>query len=319
VKKRYFVTGATGCIGAWVVKNLIESGEEVFALVRSNLDKLNLIMDSDDIAKVHIVQGDIYDSNAVERAVADNGITNIIHLAAMQLPLCKANPILGAKVNVVGTINIFEAAVKAGLKKIVYASSTAVYGYAQEYKGGVYTHSSPLIPHSLYGVYKVDNEWSAKVYFAEHGLSSIGIRPFVVYGPLRDQGMTSTPTTAMKMAIKGKPYQISYGGEFGFQYVDDSAKAFILASNVAFEGAEAYNLGGENVTMDRVIDAIELALPAAKGAITYIDTPLPFPSQAKSDELAKLIGPVCTTPLEKGVAQSIAIFKEKQEYISSIK
>ncbi len=315
VKKRYFVTGATGCIGAWVVKNLIESGKEVFALVRGNLDKLNLIMDKDDIAKVHIVKGDIYDGDLLEKAVADNGITDIIHLAAMQLPLCKANPILGAKVNVVGTINIFEAAYKAGLKKVVYASSTAVYGYAHEYEGGVYTHNSPLIPHSLYGVYKVDNEWSAKVYYEEQGLSSIGIRPFVVYGPLRDQGMTSTPTTAMKMAIKGQPYQISYGGEFGFQYVDDSAKAFILASNVEFSGAEVYNLGGENVTMDKVIIAIEQALPGAKGLITYIDKPLPFPSQAESDELEKLVGSVCTTPLAEGVAKSIAIFKAKQEYI----
>ena len=315
MKKRYFVTGATGCIGAWVVKNLIESGEEVFALVRGNLDKLNLIMSKVDIAKVHIVRGDICNSSLIEKAIADNGITNIIHLAAMQLPLCKADPILGAKVNVVGTINIFEAAIKAGLSKLVYASSTAVYGYAQEYEGGVYTHHSPLIPHSLYGVYKMDNEWSAKVYYEQQGLSSIGIRPFVVYGPLRDQGMTSTPTTAMKMAVKGKPYEISYGGEFGFQYVDDSAKAFILASNVECKGAQVFNLGGENVTMDKVIAAIEKAVPQAKGLLSYIDTPLPFPRQADSTEFSKLVGPVCTTPLEEGIAQSIAVFKEKQEYI----
>lgn len=308
-KDRYFVTGATGCIGAWTVKNLIESGEEVFVLVRSNLDKLKLIMSSEDIAKAHIINGDICDGALLERALVDNKITNVIHLAAMQLPLCRNNPILGAGVNVVGTVNMFEAVRKAGIKKLVYASSTAVYGYPSEYQGGMFTHDSPLIPHSLYGVYKVANESTAKVYFEELGISSIGIRPFVVYGPLRDQGMSSTPTTAMKMAVKGEPYEISYGGEFGFQYVDDTAKAFIRASVVEFQGAKVYNLGGSTVTMQEVIAAIEAVIPEATGLITYRNNALPFPRQAENNELTKLIGKVCGTPIIDGIRQSIALFR----------
>ena len=311
MKKRYFVTGATGCIGAWIVKNLVESGEEVFALVRGgSLEKLSLIMDPADIEKAHVIQGDISDAALLEKAIADNGITNVLHLAAMQLPLCHEDPVQGAKTNVVGTVNMFEAVRKAGLNKLVYASSTAVYGYASEYPGGIYNHDSPLIPHSFYGVYKVDNEQSAKVYYKEKGISSIGIRPYVVYGPLRDQGMSSTPTTAMKKAVRGEAYEISYGGEVGFQYVDDTAKAFIRASNAEFEGAQAYNLGGTPVTIAEVVEAIETVLPEAKGLITHREDTLPFPRQADAGELAKLIGPVCDTPLLEGVRQSIQIFQK---------
>ena len=314
--KKYFITGATGCIGGWVVKNLVERGEEVYALVWGDgLDKLKLIMDDSDIAKVHVIEGNICDAQLLENIITENGITHVIHLAAMQLPLCRENPILGANVNVTGTVNMFEAVRKAGLNKLVYASSTAVYGYASEYPGGVFRHDSPLMPHSHYGVYKAANEGTAKVYFEELGISSIGIRPFVVYGPLRDFGMTSTPTTAMKMAVRGEAYEISYGGAFGFQYVDDTAKAFIRSVDIEHEGCEVFNLGGIPVTMEEVAAAIEAALPEAAGLITHLGNVLPFPAQAENDELAKLIGPVCVTPLLEGVRQSIRIFRRKPEYI----
>jgi len=315
VKEQFFVTGATGCIGSWVVKNLIETGCEVHALVRGgNLDKLKLIMSDAEISKVHILRGDISDGDLLEAYFGKNRIRHIIHLAAMQLPLCRANPRLGARVNVEGTVNIFETAKKNGIHDVVYSSSTAVYGKAGDYESGCFDHNSPLIPTSHYGVFKQANEWDAKVYYHDAGLSSIGIRPFVVYGPLRDQGMTSTPTLAMKSAVELKQYEITYGGKFEFQYVDDTAKAFIKAALCEHEGADAYNLGGETVDMKDVVKAIEDVLPRTKGLISYINTPLPFPQHANDRELEKLIGPVCTTPLSEGVKKSIEIFDKAIKY-----
>jgi nucleoside-diphosphate-sugar epimerase len=308
--KRFFVTGASGCIGGWVVKNLIESGEEVFALVRGgSLQKLSLIMPENEIAGIHIVKGDITDAALLSACMEEERIERIIHLAAMQLPLCRAYPRSGARVNVEGTINIFEAAKRSGIKSLVYSSSTAVYGTEAEYGSPCLEHEFPLKPHSLYGVYKQANEWSARVYYEIDGISSIGIRPYVVYGPLRDQGMSSTPTTAMKAAVKREKYEISFGGACDFQYADDTAKAFIRASMVDHRGADAYNLGGGPVTMKEIVGAIELCEPAAKGFITYIDTQLPFPPSASNVELERLIGPVCRTPLVEGVRKSMEIFR----------
>ncbi len=224
MEERFLVTGATGCIGAWVARNLIREGTFTAAFVRGgDLHRLRLIMEEDEISRIRVITGDIVDIGAIQRALAENGITRIIHLAAMQLPFCKADPPKGAAVNVQGTVNIFEAAKRCGIGHVVFASSTAVYGPRQEYPAGPLAHDAPLLPRSHYGVYKQANEGTAGVYWIEDGISSVGIRPYVVYGPGRDQGLTSTPTKAMLAAAAGKPFHITYGGRFGFQYADDTA------------------------------------------------------------------------------------------------
>jgi UDP-glucuronate 4-epimerase len=308
--ERFLVTGATGCIGAWTVRSLVREGIYTCALVRSgSLHRLKLIMSEEEISAVKFVRGDITDMNAIVNALSEHKITRIIHLAAMQLPFCKADPPLGAAVNVQGTVNIFEAAGRCGIRSVVYASSTAVYGMGGEYLPGPLAHDAPLKPRSHYGVYKQANEGTARVYWLDSGISSIGIRPYVVYGPGRDQGFTSTPTKAMLAAAAGKPYNISYGGRFGFQYADDASQAYIDAARVDFKGAEVFNLGGETVGMDDIIREIEASEPSARGTIMYTDKPLPFPEQIDNAPLIALLGGLRVTPLAVGVAESIRIFK----------
>jgi len=311
MEERFLITGATGCIGAWVVRDLVREGVFTCALVRGgSLYRLKLIMNEKEISGVKFIKGDITDIRAIEHALSEHKITHIIHLAAMQLPFCKADPPLGAAVNVQGTVNIFEAAGRCGIRSVVYASSTAVYGPGDEYPHGPLAHGAPLKPRSHYGVYKQANEGTARVYWFDNGISSIGIRPYVIYGPGRDQGLTSTPTKAMLAAIAGKSYNISYGGRFGFQYADDAAMAYIDASRVDFKGAEVFNLGGEAVGMDDIIREIEAAEPSASGIITYTDKPLPFPEQIDNAPLTSLLGTLRVTPLARGVAESIRIFKK---------
>ena len=274
------------------------------------MHRLKLIMSEKEISGVKFIMGDITDIKAIEHALTENKITHIIHLAAMQLPFCKADPPLGAAVNVQGTVNIFEAAGRCGIPGVVYASSTAVYGLCDEYPPGPLRHDAPLKPRSHYGVYKQANEGTAHVYWLDNGISSIGIRPYVVYGPGRDQGLTSTPTRAMLAAAAGKPYNISYGGRFGFQYADDAAKAYIDAARVDFKGAEVFNLGGETVGVDDIIREIEAAEPSARGTITYDNIPLPFPEQIDNEPLVALLGALRVTPLASGVRESIRTFKK---------
>jgi UDP-glucuronate 4-epimerase len=310
MEERFLVTGATGCIGAWTVKNLVRERIYTCAFTRGlSQHRLRLIMDSDEISRVRFIQGDIVDTELIRNTVSEHKITNIIHLAAMQLPFCKADPPLGAAVNVQGTVNIFEAAKKHGIGHVVYASSTAVYGPREEYPPGPLAHDAPLAPRSLYGVYKQADEGIAKVYWREDGITSIGIRPYVVYGPGRDQGLTSTPTKAMLAAAAGSPYHITFGGRFGFQYADDTARTFIDASRASIKGADAFNLGGETVAVEDIIREIEAAQPSARATITYDAKPLPFPEEIDNAPLSALLGQIRITPLAEGVRQTIAIFK----------
>jgi UDP-glucuronate 4-epimerase len=310
-EERFLVTGALGCIGAWVVRRLLHEGVSttVFDL-GMNKHRLELIMDADELNQVRFIQGDIAELDGVEGAVKDTGTTHIIHLAALQVPFCKANASLGARVNVVGTVNIFEAAKRAGLKHVVYASSVAVYGRSEDYEETELPNDAQPKPRTLYGVYKQANEATAKVYWWDDGISSIGLRPYTVYGPGRDQGLTSAPTRAMLAAAAGKSFHIPFGGKIGYQYVDDTAQMFIQAARIPFEGAEAFGLRGSVATMPEIIAAIEVALPSARGTITYDDKPLPFPESLDDSELKKALGSLPFTPLSQAVSQTIHIFKE---------
>lgn len=307
----FFVTGAAGCIGVWVLRNLVHEGTSVTVLdLDKNHHRLPLILSSEEIERIKFIQGDVSDYPTVENAIKPCGATHIIHLAALQLPFCKADPVAGARVNVVGTVNIFEAAKRIGIKNLVYASSTAVYGTSEEYPDKPLNHDAPLKPRSHYGVYKQANEGTARVYYRDDGINSIGLRPYVVYGAGRDQGMTSTPTKAILAAAAGRAYHISYGGRFCFQYADDTARAFIQAARSDFKGAEIFNIGGESVSTKEVIAAIENAKPSVKGLITFDDIPLPFPAEVENTSLTSAIGPLYFTPLDQGVIETLQLFQK---------
>src|SRR5262249_61073165 len=122
----------------------------------------------------------ITDAETVARVVVEREITNVIHLAGLQVPTCRANPRLGAMVNIIGTINVFEAAKNSGgrVKRIAYASSAAVFGKSdgpahEGVAGGMNTH---------YGAFKRSNEDNARIYFLENGVNSAGLRPLAVDG-----------------------------------------------------------------------------------------------------------------------------------------
>ena len=111
--------------------------------------------------------------------------------------------------NVVGTVNVFEAAKAAEIQKVVYASSIAVYGGKDEYEGELLPHHALANPHTHYGVFKQANEGTARIYWQDDGIASIGLRPYTLYGPGRDQGLTSTPTQAMLAASARRKRTIS--------------------------------------------------------------------------------------------------------------
>jgi UDP-glucuronate 4-epimerase len=330
VSERFLVTGALGCIGAWVVRQLVTEGVATTVLdIGGRTHRLRYLLDERELKAVTLVEGDITDGGTVLDTVREHRITNVIHLAALQVPFCKADPPRGAAVNVLGTINVFEAAKQAGTVEgpVVYASSIAAYEPRQSgpagdaVAAGGPVHDGERVaasvgpahpagqPATLYGVYKRANEASARVYWADDGVPSIGLRPYVVYGVGRDQGMTSAPTAAMLAAAHGLAAHIPFGGRSQFHYAADAADAFIRAARAGHQGAEVFNLPGPAVYMAEVVEAIVAAAPAVAGKVTFDDTPLPFPEEVDSGPLAKAIGEPRLTPLVEGVASTIERFR----------
>ena len=200
------------------------------------------------------------------------------------------------------------------VRAVVYASSAAVFGPAVMYPDGLVRDDSPLSPSStIYGVFKQANEWSGTVYAGTNGLGTIGLRPFIVYGPGRDQGMTSGPSVAILSAVAGVPFHIPYGGHNMFQFGEDVARAFIGASRAEATGALALNIGGRRATVAEFVDALIAVVPEARSLITAEVNELPFPSIVDDSGLQQLVGGSTHLTLEEGIARSVAIFRDALE------
>src|ERR687892_2569338 len=239
------VTGGFGCIGSWVARALLAEGERpvVFDL-GDDPWRLRMIVGDDVAERVTLVRGEIGDRAAVARAVQEHDVQRIIHLAAWQVPLCRQDPAQGALINVVGTANVFEAARASGgrVERVVYASSAAVFGPPSLYPPGPINDDAPTRPATHYGVYKVANEETARIYWDEHRIPSMGFRPLSVYGPGRDFGLTADPTLAMKAAVLGRPFDVRWGGRSDFIFAEDVARAILAAAASSLDGARVYNL-----------------------------------------------------------------------------
>jgi nucleoside-diphosphate-sugar epimerase len=305
---RFLVTGAHGCIGAWAVHELVAAGRDVTTFdLSTDPRRLRLLLDEATVASVPHVAGDIADLAALEAVVDEREITNVIHLAALQVPFCRADPPLGARVNVLGTVNVFEVAKQRGgrMAPVVYASSVAAFDAPEEGLAPSITGH----PGTLYGVFKRANESTAAVYAEENGVASVGLRPHVVYGVGRDQGLTSASTTAMLAAAAGVPYRIPFGGSSQLQHACDVARAFIAASESGAEGASVHNLPGPKFSIDEVVAAISEVVPASAGSIVHEEVSLPFPEEVDSGSFDELAPGFVTTPLGEGVQSTIDRFR----------
>jgi UDP-glucuronate 4-epimerase len=303
----YLVTGSMGCLGVWVLHHLVTSGKEAVSFdLSENRSRLDLVLSPDEQKNITFVKGDITDASSVLEVFQKHNITRVIHLAALQVPFCRTDPIKGSQVNVVGTVNVFEAARQCNVKHVTFASSVAVYGSPQHYASKIVPSDAPFNPQTLYGVYKAANEGTARVYWQDHAISSIVLRPYTVYGVARDQGMTSEPTKAMLAVAAGKPFNISFGGVMQFHFASDVARQFIEASELSPQGALGFNLGTTPVAVSEIVETIRRIRPDAQ--VSSGSTILPFPEGLDQGDLKKYIKTSETT-LQQGVKETIEHFE----------
>src|SRR5712692_8516648 len=306
---RILVTGAQGCIGAWSVKALLDRGLDV---VTYDLDphprRLALIAPRELVGRVAIREGNIEDAVAIKALVKNEEMSHIIHLAAQLMPFCQANPVAGAKVNIIGTLNVFEAARDAGRPvRVVYASSSAVWGPEEAYGSGKLTESDPLRPSTHYGVFKQANEGNARVFDSANGISSIGLRPWTVFGVGRDAGLTADPTLAMKSLVLGQPFQIRLTGYMDLQYVEDVAETFVRCALSPLEGAYVFNLEGTVITIEEFIEQLEALWPGAARLITAHGPQVPVAYRMDGSELRNHIPGIPQTPLATALKKTLGV------------
>lgn len=295
------VTGAGGCIGSWALALLTRAGVPVAAFdLTDDKRRPALLMPEAELAKVEWLTGDVCDPEAVAKAAQSSGARAIIHLAALQVPFCKADPVAGAKVNVVGTVNVFEAARKLGIKRISYASSIAAHG-AMEGPGARATLAT------LYGAFKHCNEQTAKVYSQDWGVHSVGLRPGVVYGIGRDQGMTSKTTVAILAAAANKPYTIPFRGPISWLHAGEAASAFIRAVAKERTGAPVFDINGVASTVEQSLELLRKVAPAMQ--VGWSGDALPFPMDLSDEPVRAHLGNYGSVPIEAGIKGTHEAFR----------
>jgi nucleoside-diphosphate-sugar epimerase len=312
---RVLLTGGYGCIGSWMTRQLLERGDEAFIYdLKEDTRRMRQILSDEQVRRVVFVQGDVADLSGLKSALEGHGITHVVHLAGLQVPVCRANPILGAKVNVLGTLAVFEAVRESQgrVQRLVYASSAAVFGPPEAYPAGRLGDEVALKPTTQYGYFKCCNEGNARIYFQDHGLSSIGLRPWTVYGVGRDFGMTSEPTKAIKSLALGRPYHITYGGWQDLQFVEDVAGIFLRCLEAPYTGAKSYNLRGDVVDLPAFHRAQCEVDPAAEKLITHGERQIAIAYDLDDSALQRDLGPIRKTPLVEGIHRTLARFEQLQ-------
>lgn len=290
---RILVTGGAGFLGRWLARRLAARG------LRVRLMDLPGTPPADDGFEWQA--GDVRDAGDVRAAL--QGCDGVAHLAGLLTPACLADPVRGAEVNLIGTLQVFEAARAQGLDRVVYASTAGVYGP----EGG-----APR-PVTHYGAFKLACEGAARASWQAHGLASVGLRPYVVYGPERAHGASAGPSLACRAAALGQSCTIGYTGAAGLVYVDDVARAFEHALlDAPAHGAAVFNLAGFVHSVDEVIAEIRRQVPGAR--IDAAGPPLGIAPDIGEDGLDAWFPGRPRTTLADGIAATLAHYRTQETH-----
>lgn len=323
------VTGI-GHAGSYIVRDLLEAGEEVvlFGLFGGpggpgaptpDLQVLERIVGADYADRVKIVVGDICDLEALLDTISTHAVTKVVHMASMLSAAVEANPPLALQVNAVGTANVFEAAARHKVEKVVWASSIDVFGHDPRYEGTAISDDNPYDPPYIYGATKVLNEYVARQYARNHGLSITGMRLSRIYGygehikAIRGSGTSWLSSLLYDPAIgSGTEVVVPFGARsMDFVYIEDVAAATVKALAQTEPGSRNYLVVGEFRPIRDAYDFVRSVFPEAPITLDEADAPLPPGSSMTwairhdGSRAASEIGYTPQVSLEEGLLRTI--------------
>ncbi|MFN3745427.1 MAG: NAD-dependent epimerase/dehydratase family protein [Hyphomicrobiaceae bacterium] len=291
------ITGASGFLAAWILPKLLARGHSVVAVdMMRDETRLRQVMRGPAPSDIVWELADLTTEGTMSRIAEQYAPGTIVHLAALQIPACRANPIAGAKVNVVGHVGVLDAARSIGAR-VVYTSSVAAK-----------PRGPANAPANLYGVYKRADEEIARLYAEDYGVASFGLRPHVVYGVGRDQGETSAVTSAMRAAALATSYKVPWTTATCFQFADDIAEMFVRTVEAEWNGAHLADMTDVVESTADIIAAIRASVPEAD---VRAEGPKRLSPTSGFDvaALEHVIGPRPLTPLQEGVRRTIEHFR----------
>ena len=294
------ITGAGGCIGSWALALLVRAGVPAVAYdLTDERRRPRLLLGEDELANGAVGQG------RHRRLPARSprwwrGTRCARSSTSLRCRCRSARPIRSParKANVVGTVNVLEAARHHGIRRVAYASSIAALSFMPE---------APWLD-TLYGAYKLTNELTARVYHQDWGTPSVGIRPGVVYGVARDQGLTSKTTVAILAAAAGRPYTVPFTGAVSALHAGEVASAFIRAVARERDEARVFDLNGRATS---VADWLEILRGIAPGAeLAMAGAELPFPADLSDEPIRRYLGDYGPVPLDEGIRATYDSFRQ---------
>jgi len=263
---KFLVTGGTGFIGACVVQNLVARGIPVVIGEAKPDEAVAAGLPGAELAVM-----DVSDERAVAGVFEKHpDITHCIHLAYLMSAEVEVNPAVGVKVNVLGMVNLFEAAVRHKLARLVFASSETVYGASQKVYGDRPVNEddfcSPADHFFTYGMMKILNEFMARKYVARHGVSLACVRPPVVFGHGRKRGSVLWAEAFASNPAVGRPVELPFSANSRetWIYKDDCAEQMVRLALKPRLAHFAYNNGGDCVNGHELADAVKHWLPDAQ-------------------------------------------------------
>jgi nucleoside-diphosphate-sugar epimerase len=254
-KARYLVTGGAGFIGSHIAETLLRQGASVRVFDniatgrQSNLDALKRLQ-----GQLQIIQGDIRDRDALRAAVA--GVEVVFHQAALaSVPRSIADPVTSLEININGTQNVLLAAHDAGVRRVVYASSSSVYGNTPTLPKH---EEMPPAPMSPYAVHKLTGELLCSVFTRIYQLETVALRYFNVFGPRQDptsEYAAVIPRFLTALLEKRRPIVFGDGEQTrDFTYIENVVQANLLAATSRDAVGTAINIGcGERISLNSVL------------------------------------------------------------------
>ncbi|MFC1942589.1 NAD-dependent epimerase/dehydratase family protein [Chloroflexota bacterium] len=297
----YLITGGTGLIGAYITRLLVKQGEQVVTYdTNPSRNLLERLMNEDELKQVKVITGDVTDLPHLIRTAQEYKIEKIIHMAFILSTAAAVNPPLAIKVNVEGTVNVYETARILGIKKVVWASSLSVFGEREKYKEEYTPNDAPHFPEGIYGACKNHNELVAAFYCKTYGMDITGIRFGMVYGKGQASGASGKLTEELlRKPFAGEQGQVPWGDDtINFVYVEDAARAAVMASNAATTKTRVFNMNGDYRSIADVIAYVKTLIPGAD--ITSLPGYTAFPSKYETSRIKEELGYEPQWTIERG-------------------
>jgi UDP-glucose 4-epimerase len=314
VKTIFVVTGGAGFIGSHLVERLLAEDADSLVRVFDNFEsgaRKNLPVASRYGERLTVVEGDVRDLAAMERVA--QGAAVIFHQAAMRsVPRSVADPLGAHDNNVTGTLHVLEAARRAGVRRVVYASSSSVYGDRPDLPKREDQTPAPISP---YAVSKAAGELYAAVWNRLYGVQTVGLRYFNVFGPRQDPASEYAAVIPrfILWALRGTPLEIHGDGTQSrdFTYIDNVVDANLLAAQAPAAAGEVFNVGcGSRVSLLDIVQRLERLLgrplerrhtPARAGDVPH--------TLADVDKAKRLMGYNALVDFDEGLKRTLDFFR----------